>query len=86
MKKTSDRWIVCGTDFSENSAEGVAAAAALAGRFHKPLKLLHVADQFNVHCDTKAEAARYLQPARERLNNEIASCSAGVERVGGEVL
>jgi hypothetical protein len=41
MKKTTDRLIVCGTDFSENSTEGVAAAAAMAGQFHKPLTLLH---------------------------------------------
>ena len=86
MKKTTDRLIVCGTDFSENSAEGIAAAAAVAGRFHKPLKLLHVADQFNIHCDTKAEATRYLQPAREKLKHEIESASSNLERVTGEVL
>jgi nucleotide-binding universal stress UspA family protein len=86
MKKTTDRLIVCGTDFSENSAEGIAAAAAVAGRFHKPLKLLHVADQFNIHCDTKAEATRYLQPAREKLKHEIESASSNLERVSGEVL
>jgi nucleotide-binding universal stress UspA family protein len=86
MKKTTDRLIVCGTDFSENSAEGIAAAAAVAGRFHKPLKLLHVADQFNIHCDTKAEATRYLQPARDKLNHEIESATSNLERVSGEVL
>ena len=86
MKKTTDRLIVCGTDFSENSTEGIAAAAALAGRFHKPLKLLHVADQFNIHCDTKAEATRYLQPAREKLKHEIESATSNLERVTGEVL
>lgn len=86
MKTRTDRWIVCGTDFSENSAEGVAAAAALAGRFHKPLRLLHVADQFNVHCDTKAEATRYLQPAREKLKHAIESASSSLDRVDGEVL
>lgn len=86
MKKTTDRLIVCGTDFSENSAEGVAAAAALAERFQKPLTLLHVADQFNAHCDTKAEANRYLHPARERMRREVESCSSRVESVEGDVL
>lgn len=86
MKTKTDRLIVCGTDFSENSTEGVAAAAAVAGRFHKPLTLLHVADQFNVHCDTKAEATRYLQPAREKLKHAIESASSSLERVSGEVL
>lgn len=86
MKKTTNRLIVCGTDFSENSAEGVAAAAALAQRFRKPLRLLHVADQFNAHCDTKAEANRYLQPARQRMRREVESCSSRVESVEGEVL
>jgi nucleotide-binding universal stress UspA family protein len=86
MKTKTDRLIVCGTDFSENSTEGVAAAAAMAGRFHKPLTLLHVADQFNVHCDTKAEATRYLQPAREKLKHAIESASSSLERVSGEVL
>ncbi len=86
MKKTTDRLIVCGTDFSENSTEGIAAAAALAERFHKPLKLLHVADQFNIHCDTKAEATRYLQPAREKLKHEVESATSNLERVSGEVL
>ena len=86
MKTKTDRLIVCGTDFSENSTEGIAAAAAMAGRFHKPLTLLHVADQFNAHCDTRAEATRYLQPAREKLKHAIESAASSLERVSGEVL
>jgi len=86
MNTKTDRWIVCGTDFSENSAEGVAAACSLAERFHRPLKLLHVADQFNVNCDNRAAAARYLHPARERLKNEIACCPPSAGHVEGEVL
>jgi nucleotide-binding universal stress UspA family protein len=86
MKTKTDRLIVCGTDFSENSTEGVAAAAAMAGQFHKPLTLLHVADQLNMHCDTKAEATRYLQPARKKLKHAIESAASSLERVSGEVL
>ena len=58
----------------------------MAGRFHKPLTLLHVADQLNMHCDTKAEATRYLQPARNKLKHAIESAASSLERVSGEVL
>jgi nucleotide-binding universal stress UspA family protein len=86
MTLPTERLIICGTDFSENAADAVAVAAALAQKYHTSLRLLHVADQFNVHGDNKEELNRHLRPARERLKKEIAQCSAIVEQVGGAVL
>lgn len=86
MTPSTERLIICGTDFSENAAEAVATAAALAEKYHKSLEILHVADQFNAHGDNKTELSRHLRPARERLKQEIAKCSTSFDGVGGEVL
>ena len=86
MTPSTERLIICGTDFSENAAEAVTAAAALAEKYHKSLALLHVADQFNAHGDNKTELSRHLRPARERLKQEIVKCSTSFDGVGGEVL
>lgn len=86
MIPQTKRSIICGTDFSENAAEAVATAAALAQKSQKALALLHVADQFNTYGDDMVELNRNLRPARERLKQEIAKCSTSVAGVSGEVL
>jgi len=86
MASSTERLIICGTDFSENAAEAVTAATALAKKYHKSLVLLHAADQFNAHGDNKAELSLHLRPARERLKQEVAKCSTSLDGVGGEVL
>ena len=37
--------VVCGTDFSENAAEAVRVASALAARYREPLVLVHALDE-----------------------------------------
>lgn len=78
--------IICGTDFSENAAEAVATAAALAQKSQKALALQHVAYQFNTYGDDTVALNRNLRPARERLKQEIAKCCTSVAGVSGEVL
>lgn len=86
MTPQNKRTIICGTDFSENAAEAVATAAALAQKSQKALALLHVADQFNTYGDDTVALNRNLRPARERLKQEIAKCCTSVAGVSGEVL
>ncbi|MCU0758555.1 MAG: universal stress protein [Steroidobacteraceae bacterium] len=55
--------ILCGTDFSAPAAEAARAAAALAGAWGEPLKLVHVIDLFEGD-SLPPDAARALQEQR----------------------
>jgi len=70
MKSYKTPPILCGTDFSANAAQAATAAAALAGRMGRPLLLMHAADEFNAHGESKQSLARFLRPVRQRLRAE----------------
>ena len=76
MSAPPTRSIICATDFPTNAGQACAAAAALAQRLGKPLVLLHVADQFDAHAETKEELEHFLHPIRERLDLEIQQLAA----------
>jgi nucleotide-binding universal stress UspA family protein len=86
MNASPSRLILCGTDFSENAAQAGAAAAALARHWKKPLVLLHAADEFNANAETPDELAAFLQPARQRLEEERTRLAASGAEVAAEVL
>lgn len=80
------RPIVCCIDFSENAARAAVAAAALAARCKRPLTLLHVADEFDVHADTPEQRENYLQPIRAKLQAEASRLGASGITVSVELL
>lgn len=86
MKPSTDRPILCGTDFSDNAAHASATAAALARRWERPLVLLHVTDEFNAHAQTPEQLDALLRAADERLQSEAVRLAAGGAEVRGEVL
>lgn len=76
--------ILCGTDFSENAAQAVTAAAVLARLWKRPLILLHAAGEAGAGAEGGGE--RPLQPARKRLEEAAAVLRATGLEVSAEVL
>lgn len=81
MKTNETTPILCGTDFSGNAAQAANAAAALAARAGQPLLLVHVADEFNAHAETRNGLAQFLKPGRMKLQAE----AARLRKAGAEV-
>jgi len=81
MKTRETSPILCGTDFSENAAQAATVAGVLAARMTRPLVLAHAADEFNAHAESKKVLARFLEPARKRLQVE----AERLHKAGAEV-
>jgi len=73
--------ILCGTDFSENAALAANVAAALAARAGRPLRLMHVADEFNAHAETPKMLAAFLGHSGQQLRTE----AERLQKTGAEV-
>jgi nucleotide-binding universal stress UspA family protein len=79
--------IVCGTDLSEESLDGLAAALAIAGqRGDRDLVLVNVLDPDSIG-DSEAARERVAAGARQRIDADAARLAEGTDvRVRGEVL
>jgi nucleotide-binding universal stress UspA family protein len=62
--------IVSGTDFSENAAQAVQAAAAIAKRLSAPLKLVHVIDELGAELAIPSDRSAIYEPLRQRTRNQ----------------
>ncbi|BDG02281.1 universal stress protein [Anaeromyxobacter oryzae] len=69
--------VICGTDLSERSRPGIAAAAAIAAATQRPLWIAHVVGESFALLD--AQAREQLETAvRDRLDQETAPAPGGV--------
>ncbi len=63
MKPNESAPIVCGTDFSDSAASS-----------HKPLLLVHVADEFNARGYDQKELTAFVCPVAKQLRTEAYRC------------
>jgi nucleotide-binding universal stress UspA family protein len=77
--------IVCGTDFSENAAQAVLAAGAIARRLGEPLALVHVIDELGGELAVGGPHDAIFDPLRAELRKKAeelrASMSIDVEPI-----
>jgi nucleotide-binding universal stress UspA family protein len=78
--------IICGTDFSQQGAEAVEVAAAIAARLGEELRIVYAFDKKSAEQILASAEEVVLTTIRRRLRNEVDRVRKGNASVEGEIL